>query len=97
MGFSRQEYWSGVPLPSPFIPLLSPYPASVIAFSSLILFSLSWTGKTSSGCRELSSVLCDDLDGWYYRGRSKRERIYIYIYINTYIHIYIYIYIHTYS
>ena len=24
LGFSRQEYWSGVPLPSPVIPLASP-------------------------------------------------------------------------
>ena len=30
MGFSRQEYWSGVPLPSPTIPLLGIYPEETI-------------------------------------------------------------------
>ena len=31
MGFSRQEYWSGVPLPyDPAIPLLGIYPEKVI-------------------------------------------------------------------
>ena len=46
--------------------------------------------------RELSLVLCDDLEGWN-RGvhaRLKREDIYIYIYTHTYI--YIYTHIHTY-
>ena len=33
MGFSRQEYWSGVPLPSP------PLPANVIIFTT-------WRGPT---------------------------------------------------
>ena len=29
MGFSRQEYWSGVPLPSPYLPLLLYFSCSV--------------------------------------------------------------------
>ena len=28
--------------------------------------------------RELSSVLCDDLEGWDGEGRLKREEIYVY-------------------
>ena len=33
MGFSRQEYWSGVPLPSPY------YLLSLIKFNDLQIFS----------------------------------------------------------
>ena len=41
IGFSRQEYWSGVPLPSPFIhPNL---PSTVLIFPSGCLFSSSFS------------------------------------------------------
>ena len=48
--------------------------------------------------RELSLVLCDDLEGWNrgVHGRLKRDGIYIYIYIYIYTHTYIYIHTHTY-
>ena len=38
MGFSRQEYWSGVPLPSPLLQLLDPYQR----YDLLILSPISW-------------------------------------------------------
>ena len=40
MGFSRQEYWSGVPLPSPFIGLWPLYRISVIQGGEII--NISW-------------------------------------------------------
>ena len=42
MGFSRQEYWSGVPLPSPFIfyPRTNKHPISHITISSTSLLPI---------------------------------------------------------
>ena len=52
MGFSRREYWSGVPLPSPiaqvslaqFIPL-SPFPLGVLTFILYICVSMSFKSQ----------------------------------------------------
>ena len=52
MGFSRQEYWSGVPLPSPFVSLGKFIPRYLIIFvvmvnglDSLISLSDFFQGK----------------------------------------------------
>ena len=46
MGFSRQEYWSGVPLPPPKVPLLDPINKFLLLpFSGLVVFF----GSTSKG------------------------------------------------
>ena len=48
MGFSRQEYWSGVPLPSPEQGLLSSY-GVLASHCSGLSFSGAWTlGGTGS-------------------------------------------------
>ena len=42
------------------------------------------SGKLLYGHRELSLVLCDDLEGWDWgevRGRLKREGIYVYLWL----------------
>ena len=57
MGFSRQEYWSGVPLPSPWTLLRSPYFMSAASFPFpqalglwlLIGFCVPVSGSTSAG------------------------------------------------
>ena len=36
MGFSRQEYWSGVPLPSPFVSLGKFIPRYLIVFVAMV-------------------------------------------------------------
>jgi len=36
MGFSRQEYWSGVPLPSPYLLLLS-FISSFVFFAATVI------------------------------------------------------------
>ena len=41
MGFSRQEYWSGVPLPSPLIPLVTLKPLSDECFALFPLLPLT--------------------------------------------------------
>ena len=41
MGFSRQEYWSGLPLPSPF------YTCSTLWYIVISLFLLKWSLGTS--------------------------------------------------
>ena len=63
MGFSRQEYWSGVPLPSPNYP----YPATYILFEKLRfcsffqshrlqnLFSSHWNVNSSISWVQISS------------------------------------------
>ena len=33
MGFSRQEYWSGVPLPSPLLTLIPDYSSEALPFT----------------------------------------------------------------
>ena len=43
MGFSRQEYWSGVPLPSPMVPSLA-HLKSIIPFSYVFLLCVWWGG-----------------------------------------------------
>ena len=50
LGFSRQEHWSGLPLPSPYV----------------------------KQHRNLSLVLCGDLDGWDGGVGSKRRRMCVY-------------------
>jgi len=39
MGFSRQEYWSGVPLPSPFIYTRKP---KIPGTQIIVIFALLW-------------------------------------------------------
>ena len=45
MGFSRQEYWSGVPLPSPTIPLLTPRTTENIQPSTFPYYVVKDRGK----------------------------------------------------
>ena len=74
MGFSRQEHWSGLPLPTPAgLPDPGIKPMSLM---SLALTDRFFTTHTTSeapcivswkllySTRELSWVLCDDLEGW---------------------------------
>ena len=42
MGFSRQEYWSGVPLPSPLWPLLTTFSLGFLAGSLWWGWSWEW-------------------------------------------------------
>ena len=57
MGFSRQEYWSGVPLPSPHIEL----DPCFIFFLKIILFlaalGLHWCSLAFSSCSERGATL----------------------------------------
>ena len=53
MGFSRQEYWSGVPLPSPCVPI------SVPKFISLLRTAAAAAAKLLQSCL----TLCDPIDG----------------------------------
>ena len=64
IGFSRQEYWSGLPLPSPMITLLS---VKQIESGKLLC------------CTEFSSMLCGDLEAWEGEegGRLVREGVYV--------------------
>ena len=50
MGFSGQEYWSGVPLPSPSI------------YTNIYKIDSQW--KFAVWLRELKLGLCNNLDGW---------------------------------
>ena len=45
MGFSKQEYWSGLPLPSPF-QLLKQIKKDISATLSLLRMHSSWDGNT---------------------------------------------------
>ena len=51
MGFSRQEYWNGLPFPSPGdqIPGLLHYRQIIYHMSHLILASVSYIGKPQQG------------------------------------------------
>ena len=51
MGFSRQEYWSGVPLPSPTMEYSVQF-SSFQSLSCVRLFATPWT----AACQELSSI-----------------------------------------
>ena len=66
MGFSRQEYWSEVPLPSPH--------------THTTTCKIDSYQEASILHRELSSALCDDLERWDRVGRRfKREGICVHI------------------
>ena len=62
MGFSRQEYWSGVPLPSPphlLAHLFSQYStASSLSSSNIHLLSIPWLYQVLSYLRDLSQAVC---------------------------------------
>ena len=47
MGFSRQEYWSGVPLPSPMIWLILPQMSFQLVISSLTVHHIQITNFNS--------------------------------------------------
>ena len=77
MGFSRQEYWSGLPLPTPAdlpdpgiepMSLMSPALAgrffTTRTASEAPRINQLVSGKLQYSTRELSWVLCDDLEGW---------------------------------
>ena len=51
MGFSRQEYWSGVPLPSP----------GVVCIEGFIPFILAWIMSFSKHCSFLNYLECSKL------------------------------------
>ena len=83
MGFSRQEYWSGVPLPSPYLLLLSFISSSVFFIATLItwhiilylhiIFQHHWIVKTSVFQHHIY-VTCICLEGLA-RWLSGRESI----------------------
>ena len=50
MGFSRQEYWSGVPLPSP------------LRFTTICKIDSQW--KFAVGLQKLNPGFCDNLEKW---------------------------------
>ena len=90
MGFSRQEYWSGLPFPSP-ADLLDPgiKPLSL----ALVADSLHWATKEApngillSHEKEQNWVICRDVNGprGCHTEWSKSEREKQISYINTYI------------
>ena len=53
MGFSRQEYWSGVPLPSPHWATRSPHMGKVTCLESQLVIGEAWI-RTQVFCSKLS-------------------------------------------
>ena len=66
MGFSRQEYWSGVPLPSPMYTL--PY----VKHSGMLLYSRGSSARCS---------MITERGGMGFERKLKREGIYVYIWL----------------
>ena len=63
MEFSRQEYWSGVPLPSPGS---IPYPAAIACrffFDDDDLFFFVANANANAKSLQLCPTLCDPIDG----------------------------------
>ena len=72
MGFSRQEYWSGVPLPSPYISR-NVYRFKICVhtckYMYILLLFKSWTQRVVSFCPSLSPRVFSDscpLSQWCY-------------------------------
>ena len=72
MGFSRQEYWSGVPLPSPlqlYKGLTSPHAHPSLIFTLYnwlqLLFNMLSAAAAAAAAKSLQSclTLCDPIDG----------------------------------
>ena len=68
MGFSRQEYWSGVPLPSPTMCKIDPSWEDAVSAQE----------AQSCGC---SVTTCWSGLGWDVGGRFKRKGPYIYLWL----------------
>ena len=71
MGFSRQEYWSGMPLPSPE--------------TYITICKIDGQREFAVWLRKLKQDLCINLEGWDGRemgGRFKREGIHIYLWLS---------------
>ena len=63
LGFSRQEYWSGVPLPSPYLPPnidLFPFLKSYIYLPA---FSFGMSSFRAAKLLQSCPTLCDPIDG----------------------------------
>ena len=77
MGFSRQEYWSGLPLPSPILLLcLGSYPGNLALDCTISYCCGQWTGienKRVTGVskrrRKRGSIIlqCFPVSGWFHR------------------------------
>ena len=103
LGFSRQEYWSGLPFPSPEVLL-----DQALNLQLLCLLPCRWIPKLLSHCgspnqalseRKVKSLVMSDslwphgrsIPGSSAHGILQQAYIYIYIYIYIYMIIYVYI------
>ena len=67
MGFSRQEYWCGVPSPSPNVPLVSLiFLKRSLVFSILMFSSISWHRSLRKAFLSLLAVLWNSAFKWVY-------------------------------
>ena len=101
MGFSRQEYWSGVPLPSPKVAQSCPAlcdPVDYTIHGILQAKKLEWVvfpfSRGSSQPRDQTVV--SRIAGSFFTSWATREAQYIYMYMCIYTYTYIYIHTHIY-
>ena len=67
MGFSRQEYWSGVPLPSPNVPLISLiFLTRSLVFAILLFSSISLHCLLRKAFLSLLTILWNSAFKWVY-------------------------------
>ena len=67
MGFSRQEYWSGLPLPSPNVPLVSPvFLKRCLVVPILQFSSISLHFSFQNAFFSLLAILCNSAFSWIY-------------------------------
>ena len=65
MGFSTQEYWSGLPLPSPLKPYLSPNKDNIKVILPPTMIHVAYNWKyVNSFLREEAKSLCDVYFSW---------------------------------